>query len=50
MTVVEMYERDAKRLRSGGYGDRHITRKSVNKAMRAGLGRENENWLAGLSR
>jgi hypothetical protein len=40
MTVVEKYERDTKPLRSGGYGDRHMTRKGVKKALRAGLGRE----------
>ena len=45
MTMVEMYERDAKPLRSGGYGDRHMTSKSVNKALRAGLG--SEKSLAG---
>lgn len=33
-------------LRSGGYGDRHMTRKSVKRALGAGLGKE--NWLAGL--
>ena len=28
------------------YGDRHMTRKSVEKALRAGLGRE--NWPAAM--
>lgn len=39
MTVVECMSVTQNRLRSGGYGDRHMTRKSVKKALRSGLGR-----------